>query len=103
MRSLAYDFEVLRRYIGDFVRDESLVMVLGDHQPPAEITQQNASRRVPIHVLSRRRSLVDAFVGAGYTRGMRPAATGKGIGMERLLPNLLKTLSASTTEGGSRR
>ena len=103
IRSLEYDFEVLRRYIGEFVRDESLVMVLGDHQPPAEITEQNASRGVPIHVLSRRRSLVDAFVGAGYTRGMRPAATGKGLGMERFLPNLLKTLSARTTEGGSGR
>jgi len=104
IRSLEYDFEVLRRYVGEFIRDESLVVVLGDHQPPAEVTEQNASRGVPIHVLSRRRSLVDDFVAAGYTRGMRPAATGKKVGMDRFLPTFLERLSAvHTSQGGTRR
>jgi len=101
LRSLEYDFEVLKRYVGEFVRDESLVVVLGDHQPPAELTEQNASRGVPIHVLSRRRSLVDGFVGAGYTRGMRPDVARKPVGMDRFLPTLLESFSTVRTSDGT--
>jgi hypothetical protein len=103
IRSLEYDFEVLKRYLREFVRDESLVVILGDHQPPAELTGQNASRGVPIHVVSRRRAFVDAFVAMGYTRGMRPDVTKEKLGMDQFLPGLLAGFSTTELSSGAPR
>jgi hypothetical protein len=62
MRSVVYDLEVLKRYLAEFVRDDSLVIILGDHQPVAEVNGDSASHGVPIHVMSRDRTFVEPFV-----------------------------------------
>src|SRR6185436_8214988 len=60
--ALVYDLEVLRRYLADRVKDDTLVIILGDHQPPGGVTGQSNGHGVPIHVLSRKRALVEPFV-----------------------------------------
>lgn len=72
MHSVRYDFEVLRRYIANYIRDDALVIILGDHQPNGEITGHNGAHGVPIHVLSRKKAFVDAFLAHGYSDGMKP-------------------------------
>jgi phosphatidylglycerophosphate synthase len=71
--SIAYDLRVLQRYLVDFVKDNSLVIILGDHQPVSELTENSSSWAVPIHVLSRDPALVEPFVTRGYARGMVPS------------------------------
>lgn len=70
--SILYDMRVLERYLVDFVKDDALVIILGDHQPVSEITESSPSWAVPVHVLSRDPALVEPFVRRGYTRGMVP-------------------------------
>jgi hypothetical protein len=69
--SIMYDFEVLKRYIAEFVLDDTLILIIGDHQPVAEITGTQFPG-VPVHVLSRDGALVEAFVARGFARGMTP-------------------------------
>jgi len=94
--SLIYDFEVLRRYVGERVAGGALVIILGDHQPSAEVTGDDPSYGVPIHVVSRDRALIDRFTGAGYAPGMQPRR-GPGapapLPMERFLPFFLRLFS----------
>jgi hypothetical protein len=92
--SLAYDFEVLRRYLGERVKGGALVIILGDHQPSAEVTDDSPSHAVPIHVVSRDHALVDRFVTAGYGRGMWPTrGAAPPTPMEGFLPQLLRLFS----------
>ena len=71
--SVIYDMDVLRRYVAERVDGDALVILLGDHQPSAEVTNDSPSYGVPIHVISRDRALVQRFITAGYARGMRAA------------------------------
>jgi len=68
--SIVYDLEVLRRYISEFVHDDSLLIILGDHQPHSEVSQRGPSPGVPVHVLSRNGAFIDPFRARGYTPGM---------------------------------
>jgi hypothetical protein len=88
-KSIIYDFDVLRRYLADYVKDGSLVIILGDHQPVAEVTGDSWEFGVPVHVLSRDPELVRPFLTRGYRRGIRPNFGGYAQGLETLLPSLL--------------
>jgi hypothetical protein len=91
--SIAYDLEVIVDYVTRAVAGDALVIVLGDHQPVAEVTRGSASPAVPIHVLSRNAAFIAPFRARGYTAGMRPSRLGPPRGMETLLPDLLADFS----------
>ncbi|HSU38220.1 MAG TPA: sulfatase-like hydrolase/transferase, partial [Polyangiaceae bacterium] len=88
-KSIIYDLDVLRRYLTDYVKDGSLVIILGDHQPVAEVNGNSEEMGVPVHVLSRNPELVRPFLARGYRKGVRPNRAGFAQGLETLLPNLL--------------
>ena len=62
--------------LGGFVglpRTRDLVLVLvGDHQPPAVVSGEGAPWDVPVHVVSSRGSFLDALTSHGFVRGMHP-------------------------------
>ena len=91
--AIAYDLAVLRHYLLEFVKDDSLVIVLGDHQPHGDITLGAASFGVPVHVLSRRAAFVARFGARGYTPGMVADEALPHPGLESLLPDLLADFS----------
>ena len=94
--SIVYDLMLLERYLRDFVEGDALVVVLGDHQPVAEVAGYSTSRAVPLHVLSRHAPSIEPFLARGCTRGMRPrATTGPHPGLETLLPDLIRDFSTS--------
>ncbi len=70
--SILYDFEVIRRFLATYVKDDALVIVLGDHQPVSEVTENAESHGVPVHVFSRNRELLAPFTARGYAAGLRP-------------------------------
>jgi hypothetical protein len=92
--SLVYDFEILKRFLVEFVRDDSLVILLGDHQPPTQLTAGSEAHGVPVHVISRNAAFVDAFIARGYTRGMWPRISAKRSSMEHFLAEFLADFSS---------
>ena len=92
-KSINYDFEVLGRYLTRFIDDGSLVIILGDHQPVAEVNGDSWEYGVPIHVLSKNPELVKPFLTRGYQPGIRPNLQGYAQGLETLMPNLLVDFS----------
>jgi hypothetical protein len=70
--ALSYDFAVLGGYLRRHA-DRDLVMVLiGDHQPPAAVSGEGAPWNVPIHVVTTRRPILDRLTAHGFVRGLRP-------------------------------
>lgn len=55
--------------------DESLVIIVGDHQPRIPISDPDASFSVPVHIVSRDDSLVDPFRHYGFGRGFAPQSS----------------------------
>lgn len=93
--SVLYDLRVLERYLVDFVNDDSLVIILGDHQPVSELTESSSSWAVPVHVLSRDAALVEPFIGRGYARSMVPGDAS--APMESFLVGFLNDFSGGSS------
>jgi Sulfatase len=71
-RAIDYVLRVLASYAANFVDGRTLLILVGDHQPAPLITGENASRDVPIHVISGDPELLASFLAWGFGRGMRP-------------------------------
>ena len=88
-RALAYVHETLSGYLrlrGD--RDMVLVIV-GDHQPPALVSGEGASWNVPVHVIGRRAAVLDRLRAQGFRDGLAPAGSALAR-MDALMPILLR-------------
>ena len=89
LNSLKYDFDVLGHWLSQQMLENALVILLGDHQPPAVIGGELHEWTVPIHVLSRDPDLVAPFIAAGYVAGIVPTQAPPHLGMEKFLPSFL--------------
>ena len=79
--------------VGGYLRlraDRDLVMILvGDHQPPALVSGEGASWEVPVHVIANRRALLDRLVrNHRFVEGLEPRHPVVAR-MDTLLPILL--------------
>jgi hypothetical protein len=73
IRSMDYALASMGGFLGrPRTRDVVLVLV-GDHQPPALVSGQGAPWDVPVHVVSNRRVFLDALIARGFSRGMHPS------------------------------
>jgi hypothetical protein len=95
--SVDYTLKVLRDYISRYVTDDSLIIILGDHQPAPLITGEGASRSVPIHIISRDPELLAPFGEWGFIPGMVPRTGKATLPMEQFRDHFLAAFSARQT------
>ena len=88
--------------LGGYLRlraDRDFVMVLiGDHQPPAMVTGEGAPWDVPVHVITSRARGPRSPAAAGIPRGTAAAAPGRGED-HALLPVLLDAFGDQVEPG----
>lgn len=72
LRHVAFEMEVLVQYLRKDAPPNSLVILMGDHQPPIIPSDTFG---VPVHVLSQDPSLVQPFIGDGFAPGWTAAHT----------------------------
>ncbi len=87
--SVRYDLELLTRFLIDFVKDDGLVVWMGDHQPAADVAG-SPKRGVPVHVITRRAAFLEPFLERGYVRGLDPSRRSARLAMESLLVSLIR-------------
>jgi hypothetical protein len=95
--SVDYTLKTLREYVMRYVTDDSLIIILGDHQPAPLITGEGASRSVPVHVISRDPELLAPFEEWGFVPGMVPKTGPANLPMERFRDRFLEAFSARET------
>ena len=90
--SVRYAFEVLASYVR-YRRDERFVLVLlGDHQPAANVSGEGASWDVPVQVVSDRPDLIEFLKTQGFVAGTTPNQRSIGP-MHQLGPVLLRAFT----------
>ncbi len=85
-QALDYALEVITGYADQFVDDNTLLIIVGDHQPAPLITGDNASRDSVIHIISADPALVEPFLHAGlpgFQVGALPDLGTTGMPMDR--------------------
>jgi phosphoglycerol transferase MdoB-like AlkP superfamily enzyme len=70
MTAVEYQLEMLADFILRNGDDNSLFILVGDHQPPA-VSRRADGWSTPMHVIARDPALVDAFTAYGFVPGLR--------------------------------
>ncbi|MCB1823108.1 MAG: hypothetical protein KDJ54_00355 [Candidatus Competibacteraceae bacterium] len=96
LQSVRYNLAVLGGYLRRYAPANALLLVLGDHQPPAVVGGRDIPWQVPVHLFSRDPALIEAFEQAGFRPGITPGPAALG-GIEILGPLLLRTLDSRRT------
>jgi hypothetical protein len=96
-QSLDYIHATLAGYLR-LHRGRDLVMILvGDHQPPAAVSGEDASWDVPMHVIASRRELLDRLLQHGFRKGLAPTSHPL-MKINAMLPVLLDGFGERATE-----
>jgi hypothetical protein len=90
--TIDYSLETLGSYMGRFGKN-TVFIILGDHQPAAIVTGPNASRAVPVHIVSGDADLIAGFKAEGFSAGMLPSATASEWGMDDMRQVLIDRFS----------
>lgn len=89
LRSIAYSYDTLAGYIRTHAGENLVMVVIGDHQPPAAVSGRTATHDVPVHVIASHPGLLRHLRASGFYDGLAPVRPGAGD-MHALVPVLLE-------------
>jgi hypothetical protein len=90
-KALEYTYRTLAGYLRLRTDPAFVMILLGDHQPPAAVTGEGASWDVPVHIIASRAihgALLERLESHGFRPGLAPAHPDIGH-MQALVPMLL--------------
>lgn len=99
-RSVGYAIDAMASYAQRYVDEGALLIALGDHQPAPLITDDGASRAVPVHVISGDSTLLAPFLEWGFVAGAIPDPEGPEPRMDEFRAWFLEAFSDPPPEGG---
>jgi hypothetical protein len=88
VRALSYAYTSIAGYLQRHANRDSVMILIGDHQPPAAVSGQGAPWHVPVHVITSHSQVIDSLLGHGFRSGMTPERPPLGP-MHALVPILL--------------
>jgi len=94
---MRYQFTWLADYLRLLAPQRLVLIVVGDHQPPALVTGPGFSWDVPVHVISDDAALLQRLVDSGFVGGLQPPAQTLGP-MHGLTGVLLRAFDAPGAE-----
>ncbi len=98
VQGLHYQFQWWTSYIRQLAPRPLVLVLVGDHQPPALVTGPGASWDVPVHVISDDPALLQRLQAQGFVSGLQPPAQALGP-LHALTPLLLQAFDAPSAPG----
>ncbi|MGN9777003.1 sulfatase-like hydrolase/transferase [Micromonospora sp. H33] len=92
-RSIEYTLGALISYVQRYGDDDLVLIVVGDHQPAPVVTGPDASRDVPISLITRDRAVLDRIAGWNWQDGLRPGPDAPVWRMDAFRDRFLTTFS----------
>jgi phosphoglycerol transferase MdoB-like AlkP superfamily enzyme len=90
--AMNYTYEMLAGYLREHSGDDFVMILLGDHQPPAIVSGEGVPWDVPVHVITSRLDVLESLLAHGFRKGITPARPGLGK-MHTLTPMLLEAFN----------
>jgi hypothetical protein len=97
--AIGYGLTYVAGYLKHRGDDELVLVVIGDHQPPARVSGPDASWDVPVHVVAGNVELIDALKAGGFSEGLIPPPTALGP-MHQLAARFLRVFDGSSGTAG---
>ncbi|HEX5932629.1 MAG TPA: sulfatase-like hydrolase/transferase [Pseudorhizobium sp.] len=96
LASIEYVLQTLGSYVARY-GENTLFVVLGDHQPAAVITGESGSRDVPVHMIGDP-AMIARIADWGWTEGMTPALDLPPVRMDGFRERFIRAFSAPRRE-----
>ncbi|WP_294643637.1 sulfatase-like hydrolase/transferase [uncultured Aureimonas sp.] len=90
--SIDYAIEAVGAFVDRFARD-AVVIVVGDHQPAELVTGPDATRDVPLHILTADPRILDRLDGWGLVPGMVPGPAAPVLPMQDFRERFVRAMS----------
>lgn len=100
LRAIAYEYDTLAGYVRAHAGENLVMILIGDHQPPAAVTGPNQPHDVPVHVIASREHVLAHLRARGFRTGLTPARPVAGE-MHALVPTLFKAFAQVATRPSS--
>ena len=71
-KSIQYSVTSLIDYVSKYGNDNTVLVFLGDHQPIARVSGDNASHDVPVSIVAKDPKVLDKIADWGWTDGLQP-------------------------------
>jgi hypothetical protein len=97
VRAMSYEYRAFAGYLRQHPSDDLVMILIGDHQPPAAVAGPEAPWTVPIHVITRNDSVLAALLASGFGEALEPRRPSLGP-MHALVPMLLDAFSREDHE-----
>ena len=91
--AVSYALRDTRRILRQHAGEDFVMILIGDHQPPALVSGQGAPWDVPVHVITNRGDVLAGLISRGFQRGLTPERPRLGK-MHELTPIILEALSS---------
>ncbi len=95
-RSIRYSLSTLISFLQTYGTDNTVLVLLGDHQPAPIVTGAGASRDVPITIVARDPGVLNRISSWGWQDGLRPRPDAPVATMDSFRDRFLAAFSAST-------
>src|SRR5262249_34961438 len=70
VESMTYDYAVLGGYLRQHASRDMVMILIGDHQPPAAVSGEHAPWTVPVHVIASRPAVLERLQSRGFRAGL---------------------------------
>ncbi|MBS1818250.1 MAG: hypothetical protein JSU08_09995 [Acidobacteria bacterium] len=94
--AVGYAYRTFAGYVRQRAQRDYVMILIGDHQPPALVTGPGAPWDVPMHVITNRQDILDSLASHGFVRGLTPTRPHLGD-MHAVVPIVLDALSGPQT------
>jgi hypothetical protein len=95
VNAIAYDYATLAGYLRRRADRDLVMVMLGDHEPAAAVSGEQAPWDVPVHVIASRPAILERLRERGFHGGLTPRRPSLGK-MHTLLPILQDAFSAAS-------
>ncbi|MEV4637648.1 sulfatase [Actinoplanes sp. NPDC049548] len=95
-RSIQYTLTTVISYLEKFADENTVMVVLGDHQPAPIVVGDGASRDVPITIVAKDKKVLDRVADWNWTDGLKPAHDAPVWPMNQFRDRFLTTFGPGT-------
>jgi len=96
-QSMAYVFTSIAGYLRKHAGHDLVLAIIGDHQPAANVSGEDASWDVPLHIIADRPELIAPLLRHGFHDGLTPARPAVGD-LHEVLPMFTSALDGDPGE-----
>ncbi|GAB2751908.1 CDP-alcohol phosphatidyltransferase [Streptomyces bullii] len=101
-RSIEYSLTSLTQWLKRYGTDDTVLVFLGDHQPIARVSGNNASRDVPVSIVAKDPKILDKITHWNWSEGLKPTRTAPVWKMNAFRDRFLTAFGSTPSRGTGR-